>query len=84
MSNDNGNMPAAPLTDEQIDRSERGNGYEGLTKREVFAKSFMQSIIAAKHEEIKWWPDEVKQQSFAQSAVAYADALLAELSGGSQ
>lgn len=51
----------------------------GLTKREYFAGLAMQSIIASKHEEIKWWSDECKQQSFAVSAVAYADALLAEL-----
>lgn len=73
------NMPAYPLTEDQIDRLERGNAYEGVTKREYFAGLALQSIIAAKHEEIKWWSDDCKQQSFAQSAVAYAETLLEEL-----
>lgn len=74
----NRDMPAMPAARER-DIEIYDDIPSGLTKREYYAGLAMQSIIASKHEEIKWWSDECKQQSFAHSAVAYADALLAEL-----
>lgn len=78
MSMKNADMPAMP-TWELNGKGDPEMTGEGCTKREYFAGLAMQSVIAAKHEEIKWWTDEVKHQSFAQAAVSYADALLAEL-----
>lgn len=68
----NADMPVMPLTEDQIDRSERGNGYEGLTKREEFAKAAMHGLLS-------FYGDGQEWDLTAREAVACADALLAEL-----
>jgi hypothetical protein len=42
----NSDAPAFPLTEEQIDRCERGNGYEGLSKREFAIIKIMAGMAA--------------------------------------
>lgn len=71
-----GNMPAyAHTTTKQIDRGQNGYVYKdiiagGITLRQHFAGLAMQAIIA----------QEASCASTASDAVAYADALLIELS----
>lgn len=67
----NADMPAMPLTENQIDRSERGNGYEGLTKREYFAGLAMQAVIAGR--------PNIDYDEASDHAVNHADQLLIEL-----
>jgi len=74
MSTHNGFMPAAPLTEEQITRSEGGHGYEGLNKREYFAGLAMQGVLTSDPHQ------NYSSDSVARQAVCIADALLAELS----
>ena len=53
----------------------KGALHNGLTKREMFAMAAMQGILASETDD--WRHKEDK--SLAESAVKYADALLAEL-----
>jgi len=69
----NSDMPAMPLTTDQIDYSQRGFGYDGLTKREYFAGLAMQGVMSADVYA------EMSKDDCAKTAVANADALLAEL-----
>lgn len=72
----NAHMPAMPLTDEQIDRSKRFEGYEGFTKREEIAARNMAAILANSNYDA---PRRLRFELMAQDAVTAADALLAEL-----
>ena len=72
----NSDMPAMPLTNEQIDAIERGGEYFGLTKREHFAAMAMQGILTNKMYEP---PRRNKFKEMAEDAAAMADALLGEL-----
>ena len=69
----NADMPAMPLTTDQIDYSQRGFGYDGLTKREHFAGLAMNRIVAADKNGV------MGPEITALSAVRMADALLAAL-----
>lgn len=80
----NGDMPAMPLSQEMNDRLEEGYFYvgNGLTKREHFAGLAMQGYLAGNMA----WSDAlnggyapITPEDSAHEAVAYADALLAEL-----
>lgn len=66
----NGDLPAMPI---QIDGGEQYAtvAYEGLSKREMFAMAAMQGILSCDNSEFT--------NVAAISAVAHADALLAEL-----
>ena len=75
----NSDMPAGVCPDVHHENGQIEYGCSGLTKREHFAGLAMQAILSNKHFEVKWWPDEVKAQSFAEASCAYADALLAAL-----
>lgn len=72
----NAYMPAMPLTDEQIHRSQRFDGYEGFTKREELAARNMAAILANSNYAA---PRRHRFAGMAQDAVSAADALLAEL-----
>lgn len=67
-----GNEPAYPVS-EEIERGHLTNGYgsTGLTKRELFAAMAMQGMIAS---------GRYGETVVSPVSVAYADALLAELS----
>lgn len=76
MTTKNGDMPAYPLTEEQIDHSERGNGYEGLTKRETFVMAAMQGLLSNQGIIDTLGVD----NEISVAAVKHADELLFELS----
>lgn len=55
--------------------------YPGLTKREMFAIHAMQGLLSSDDSSICFYKNNEGAKDIAQSAVAYADALLAELGG---
>ena len=72
----NGDLPAMPVEEGHLYQSRRDNGSWalgalGLTKREMFAMAAMQGILSCDNSEFT--------NVAAISAVAHADALLAEL-----
>jgi hypothetical protein len=71
----NADMPAMPLTDEQIDNfgSVSSSEFCGLTKREHIAAMAMQGFITAG---VNGMPS---KEQISCLSVYYADALLAEL-----
>jgi hypothetical protein len=74
MKNTNGNLPAMPQTHSDNLCQQTGTvkaEHAGLTKREMFAMSAMQGILSCDNSEFT--------HVAALSAVAHADALLAEL-----
>ena len=75
MTTKNGNLPAMPVTYKERynagwDYEYRDVCHQGLTKREQFAMSAMQGILSGGH---------YSYADAASDAVAYANALLAEL-----
>lgn len=74
----NADMPAMPISEEETDRIDEGvNIYTGLTKREEFAKHFAAAYLTGCLAS-QFGPTPTSEEC-AQEAVAYADALLAEL-----
>lgn len=77
----NGDMPANPITNHElaISINNGGSSFGGLTKREMMAMHAMQGLLSSDSSSIAFYRDSSDAQSLAQSAVAFADALLKEL-----
>ena len=77
MSADNSSTPAFPGTEKNCDGSHYYS-HPGLTKREEFARSAMQGMLASEGDDTCYY----KPEHAADRAVEFADALLAALAKG--
>lgn len=79
----NADMPAMPVDGDfwfDSTKPELGTeSYHGLTKREMFAMHAMQGLLSSDNSSICFYKSDSDAVHIAQSSVAYADALLAEL-----
>lgn len=77
----NADLPAMPVIDWDIKdgKAVQFTSSEGLTKREHFAAMAMKGLLSSDDSSICFYKSDSSAQHIAESAVAYADALLAEL-----